>query len=76
VSAFSPFEFEEDYVVFRSWDPGDIARVLRLLNVEFPSSLRRPSEVRVTIIRDPLTEEICNAKINEDAGDDQSDFFR
>jgi len=54
---FVPYEFDDDSVTLRSRDPGDIARVLRMVNVELPSSIKRPTEVFVTIFREPLTAE-------------------
>lgn len=70
---FTPYEFDDDSMTLRSEDPGDIARVLRMLGIELPRRIARPTAIYVTIHQPLLTEENCHAKINEDSADASSD---
>lgn len=76
---FTLYEVDDDRLVVRSADSGDIARVFRLLNYDLPvPSGTRINAIYVTILKETLTEENCNAKINdpqhEPAGELQSEL--
>jgi len=63
---FTLYEVEDDRIVVRSADSGDIARVFRLLNYDLPvPSGTRINAIYVTILKETLTEENFNAKIND-----------
>lgn len=67
---FTLYSTDEDELVVRSADPGDIARIFRLLGYDLPvPSGVRICSVYVTIHKQTLTEENSHAKINEDWGD-------
>lgn len=64
---FTIYEVEDDRIVVRSADSGDIARVFRLLNYDLPiGNGVRINSVYVTILKEDLTEENHNAKLTED----------
>lgn len=63
---FTLYSVDDESLVVRSADPGDIGRVFRLLNYDLPvPSGTRINAVYVTILKTLLTEENSNAKINE-----------
>jgi len=64
---FTLYSVDDGELVVRSADPGDIARVFRLLNYDLPvPNGCRINAVYVTILRETLTGESSNAKINND----------
>jgi len=63
---FTLYEVDDDRLVVRSADSGDIARVFRLLNYDLPVPTgTRINAIYVTILKETLTEENSNAKIND-----------
>jgi len=64
---FTLYEVDDEAIVVRSSDSGDIARVFRLLGYDLPvPSGTRITDVYVTIHKQALTGETSNAKINND----------
>jgi len=67
---FTLYDVEDDRIVVRSADSGDIARVFRLLGYDLPVPTgTRINSIYVTILKETLTGENSHAKIN-DPGDD------
>jgi len=63
---FTLYEVDDDRLVVRSADSGDIARVFRLLNYDLPVPTgTRINAIYVTILKETLTDENSNAKIND-----------
>lgn len=76
---FTLYEVEDDRLIVRSADPGDIARVFRLLHYDLPLPTgTRINSVYVTILREDLTGQINSTNINEprpEPPDDQAELF-
>lgn len=67
---FTLYEVDDDHIVVRSADSGDIARVFRLLNYDLPvPSGTRLNSVYVTIYREPLDKQDSHDENEQGSGD-------
>lgn len=74
---WSPYEFDDDSMTLRTEDPGDIARILRLFNIELPRRVARPTAIFVTIQQSPLTGQNLNTNSTvpeHESSDDQCEL--
>jgi len=73
---FTLYSVDDEQLVVRSADPGDIARIFRLLHYDLPvPSATRINAVYVTIIRETLTEQNSNANSDYPRHESQLDVF-